>query len=246
MLRRAEGGAIAYHKSGGRSPTLVFMTGLRSDMTGGKALALEALARARGQAFLRFDYRGHGASEGRFEEGCVGAWLEDTLDAIDKLTQGPLLLVGSSLGGWLMLLAARARRERVKGLVGIAPAADFTESLIWQRLSEAERQRLLREGELRLPSDYSAEPTVITRHLIEEGRRHLLLENPIMFDGPVRLIHGLEDPDVPWETSLAIAEQISSTDVELVLVKGGGHRLSEPADLERLCRIVAEMSDQLG
>ncbi len=245
-LARPDGGTIAYHRIAGRSPAVVFLTGLRSDMTGGKALALEALCRARGQAYLRFDYRGHGQSSGAFEEGTIGAWREDALEAIDRLTEGPLVLVGSSLGGWLMLLAALARPARTAGLVGIAPAADFTEELMWQRLSPEQRATLLRDGVLRLPSAYSPEPTPITRALIEEGRRHLLLGGPIAFAGPVRLIHGLDDPDVPWQTSLRIAERLTSSDAEVVLVKGGGHRLSEPRDLERMCGIVGRLCDRLG
>lgn len=245
LLHRGEGHAIAYHKTGGGSPTLVFLTGLRSDMTGSKALALEAMAKARGQAFLRFDYRGHGASEGRFEDGAIGDWLEDTLGVIDALTEGPLLLVGSSLGGWLMLLAARARPERIAGLVGIAPAADFTE-LMWQRLDDSQRARLKSEGRLTFPSQYDPEPFVVTRRLIEEGRTHLLLEAPIPFAGPVRLIHGIEDPDVPWLVSVSIADRLTSPDVEIILVKGAGHRLSDLADLARLCKIVEEMSDKIA
>ncbi len=245
-LARPDGGTIAYHMTAGRSPAVVFLTGLRSDMTGGKALALEALCRARGQGYLRFDYRGHGQSSGAFEEGTIGAWREDALEAIDRLTQGPLVLVGSSLGGWLMLLAALARPARTAGLVGIALAADFTEELMWQRLSPEQRATLLRDGVLRLPSAYSPEPTPITRTLIEEGRRHLLLGGPIAFAGPVRLIHGLDDPDVPWPTSLRIAERLTSLDVEVTLVKSGGHRLSEPRDLERMCGIVGRLCDQLG
>jgi pimeloyl-ACP methyl ester carboxylesterase len=245
-LARPAGGAIAYHKTAGRSPTVVFLTGLRSDMTGGKALALEALCRARGQAFLRFDYRGHGESSGRFEETTISDWLEDALAAIDALTEGPLLLVGSSLGGWLMLLAARARPDRVRGLVGIAAAADFTEDLMWQGFSAGQRETLMRAGRLALPSEYSPEPTVVTRALIEDGKRHLLLRETIPFEGPVRLIHGLEDPDVPWQTSLRIGERLAATDVEITLVKGGGHRLSEPHDLARLCDAVTKLSDQLA
>ena len=245
-LARPGGRAIAYHKTAGRSPAVVFLTGLRSDMTGSKALALEAMCRASGQAYLRFDYRGHGQSSGAFEEGTIGAWREDALEVIDRLTEGPVVLVGSSLGGWLMLLAALARPARVAGLVGIAPAADFTEELMWQRLSAEQRAALLDEGILRLPSAYSPEPTPITRTLIEEGRRHLLLGGPIAYAGPVRLIHALDDPDVPSRTSLRIAERLASGDVEVTLVKCGGHRLSEPHDLERMCGIVGRLCDQLG
>jgi len=215
-------------------------------MTGGKALALEALCRGRGQGFIRFDYRGHGESSGRFEECVISDWLEDTLAVLDELSQGPLLLVGSSLGGWLMLRAALARPGRVKGLVGIAAAADFTEELMWKQLTEDERERLKREGALHFPSQYSDEPTTITRALIEDGRKHILLASPIAFLGPVRLIHGLADPDVPFETSFRIAMRLVSADVEIILVKGGGHRLSEPPDLARLTHIVAALLDRLA
>ncbi|HUI16802.1 MAG TPA: alpha/beta hydrolase [Alphaproteobacteria bacterium] len=245
-LARPDGGAIAYHKSEGGAPTVVFLTGLRSDMTGGKALALEAHCQRRGQGFLRFDYRGHGESSGYFEDCVISDWLEDTLAVLDALSEGPLLLVGSSLGGWLMLRAATARPARVKGLVGIAAAADFTEELMWKRLAEDERARLMRDGVVHLLSPYNDEPTTVTRALIEDGRKHLLLSAPIAFSGPVRLIHGLADADVPFETSFRIAMRLATSDVEIVLVKGGGHRLSEPADLARLTRIVADLSDELA
>lgn len=245
-LPRSDGGAIAYHKTLGRSPTVVFLTGLRSDMNGGKALALETLCRERGQAFLRFDYCGHGQSSGRFEDGTITDWRNDALAALDGLTEGPLVLVGSSLGGWIMLLLALARPERVRGLVGIAPAADFTETLMWQGFSPAQRETLLREGVIHLSSQYDPAPTPVTRALIEDGRRHLVLGAPIPFGGPVRLIHGLVDPDVPWQTSMQIADQLASPDVEITLIKGGGHRLSEPQDLARLCRIASELCDRVG
>ena len=245
-LTRPDGGTIAYHMTAGRSPAVLFLTGLRSDMTGSKALALEAMCRERGQTYLRFDYRGHGQSSGAFVEGTVGDWHDDALEVIDRLIQGPLVLVGSSLGGWLMLLAALARPARIAGLVGIAPAADFTEELMWQRLSPEQRAALLRDGVLHLSSPYGPEPTPITRNLIEEGRHHLLLGGPIPFAGPVRLIHGLADTDVPWQTSQRIAERLTSTDVEIILVKDGGHRLSEPRDLERMCGIVGRLCNQLG
>ena len=244
-LSRPDGGSIAYHKLAGRSPTVMFLTGLRSDMTGGKALALESLCRNRGHAYLRFDYRGHGQSSGRFEETVISDWLEDALAAIDALTDGPLLLVGSSLGGWLMLRLAVARPARIKGLVGIAPAPDFTEDLMWHRFSVEQRAALTRNGVLYLPSEYSPEPTAVTLALIEDGRRHKMLNGPISFDGPVRLIHGLADPDVPWEVSMRTQECLTSRDVEVTFVKGAGHRLSEPRDLERLCDIVAKLCERL-
>lgn len=199
-------------------------------MSGSKATHLEAYARARGRAFLRFDYFGHGLSDGDFADGSIGRWRDDTLAALEALTEGPQVLVGSSMGGWLMLLAALARPERIAGLVGIAAAPDFTEELIWDELGPEQRRRLLAEGRIEEPSDYGA-PYLITRHLIEEGRRHLLLRGPIALTCPVRLLHGTADRDVPHERSLRLMAALDSRDVEVTLVKGGDHRLSDPPAL---------------
>ena len=226
--------SIAYHKSPGSAPGIVFLGGFMSDMTGSKALALEAYARQRGRAFLRFDYLGHGEATGLFQDGTIGRWAEDAIAALDGLTEGPQVLVGSSMGGWIMLLAALARPDRVAGLVGIAAAPDFTQDLMWDRYPEPVREILRHDGVYKAASDYGDEPTTITMKLIEDGRRHLLLRGPIALDCPVRLIHGLADPDVPWQVSVKLAERLESEDVEVTLVKGGGHRLSEPEDLERL------------
>jgi pimeloyl-ACP methyl ester carboxylesterase len=245
ILARGDGATIAYHRRPGRSPGIVFLHGLMSDMTGGKALALDALARARGQAFLRFDTFGHGASSGAFAEATVGRWKADVLAALDELTQGPQVIVGSSLGGWLMLLAALARPARVAGLVGIAAAPDATEELIWKEFSPEQQARLMREGSLRLPSAYDPEGYLFTRRLIEEGRDHLLLRGSLAVGCPVRLIHGMRDPDVPWQTSPRLAEALESRDVEVTLVKDGDHRLSTEADLARLCSTVAALLDRL-
>ena len=246
ILARPDGSSIAYHKTEGASPTVVFLTGFMSDMTGGKAIALEEMCKARGQAFLRFDYTGHGASSGRFEEGTIGGWKNDTLTALDHLTEGELILVGSSMGGWIMLLSALERRKRVVGLVGVAPAPDFTEDLIVRELTPEQREAVLKKGRVEIPSDYAPEPYIITRDLIEDGRNHLLLADHIALDCPIRLIHGMEDNDVPWKTSLRIAEQIGSSDVEVTFVKSGGHRLSEPEDLDRLCRTVEGLLEGIG
>ncbi len=207
-----------------------------SDMTGSKALAIEEHARRSGRACLRFDYQGHGASSGAFADGTIGLWAGDAIAAFDALTEGPQVLVGSSMGGWIMLLLALARPERVAGLLGIAPAPDFTEDLMWQGFDAEARATLARDGLLRQPSDYGEEPYTITRALIEEGREHLLLRSPIPLTCPVRLIHGMADKDVPWQTSVRLTETLDSEDVEIQLVKGGGHRLSEPEDLARLTR----------
>jgi pimeloyl-ACP methyl ester carboxylesterase len=224
------------------SPTIVFLGGFRSDMTGGKATALDTFCNARGLGFLRFDYSGHGASSGDFLDGTISRWAADALVVIDKLTTGPLVLVGSSMGGWIMLLVALQRRTRIKGLIGIAAAPDFTEELIWRRLSGNDQHRLMAQGRLAQPSEYSVEPTVITRALIEDGRTHLLLEAAIDLEMPVRLLHGMADPDVPYRQSLRLAEKLASRDVRMILIKDGDHRLSRPEDLALLCDAVAELA----
>jgi pimeloyl-ACP methyl ester carboxylesterase len=231
-ISRADGATLAYAALAGRSPGVVFLHGFRSDKNGDKALALEAWCRRRGQAFVRFDTFGHGESSGRFEDGTIGRWADDAVHVLDALTEGPQVLVGSSMGAWLMLLAARRRPERVAGLVGIAAAPDFTER-IWTALSGAQRKELLGTGRVLIPSDYG-EPYPITRALIEEARAHLLLEEAIPVGCPVRLLHGLRDADVPWETSLQLQQRLTSEDVQLTLVKDGDHRLSRPQDLALL------------
>ena len=225
-----------------RFPTVVFLGGFKSDMTGSKASALDQFCYARGLNFLRFDYSGHGASGGDFLDGTISRWTADALSAIDRLTEGKLILVGSSMGGWIMLRAAVQRRARIAGLIGIAAAPDFTVELIWDELSAGERTRLMQDGRLEQPSEYAAEPYVITRALIEDGRRHLLLHKPIAIDAPVRLLHGMADPDVPHRQSLRLAERLISQDVTLTLIKDGDHRLSRPQDLERICAAVAELA----
>ena len=241
-LPRPDGNEIAYAKTAGRTPTVAFLGGFRSDMTGTKALALEAWAQRRGQAFVRFDYLGHGQSSGRFEDGTIGRWLDDSLAVLDQLTEGPLVLVGSSMGGWLSLLAARARPGRLAGLVLIAAAPDFTERLLLGGLSPLDRATLERDGRLERPSQYSPEPSVFTWRLIEEGRRHLLLDRPLSLPCPVRLLHGQADPDVPWEYSLEIARHLDAPDVVTTFIKGGDHRLSTPADIARLVATVEELA----
>ena len=240
-LSRPDGNIIAYATTEGRTPTVVFLGGFRSDMTGTKALALEGWARKTGRAYLRFDYLGHGQSSGRFEDGTIGRWLDDSLAAIDQLAAGKLVLVGSSMGGWLSLLVARARPERLEGLVLIAAAPDFTERMLLGCLSSEERARLERDGRLERPSQYSPEPSVFTWKLIEEGRSHLLLDKRLSLPCPVRLLHGQSDPDVPWEYSLQIAHHIEAPEVITTLVKGGDHRLSTPADIARLIATVEEL-----
>jgi pimeloyl-ACP methyl ester carboxylesterase len=219
----------------------MFLPGFRSDMAGTKATFLDDFCAARDLAYVRFDYSGHGESSGRFEDGTIGCWAEDAIAIIDAAADGPLILVGSSMGGWIMLLAALARPDRIAGLVGVAPAPDFTEALIWHHLRDEERDRLARDGRLQMPSDYSEEPTIITRTLIEEGRRHLLLSAPIGIRRPVRLLHGMADPDVPHRLSLELAERIVSDDVRVVLIKDGDHRLSRAEDLALLGATIEEL-----
>ena len=241
-LARPDGNFVAYARTDGRGPAIVFLGGFRSDMTGTKAVALEAWAKKSGRGFLRFDYLGHGQSSGRFEDGTIGRWLDDALAAIDTLTTGKLVLVGSSMGGWLSLLVALKRPERLAGLVLIAAAPDFTERMLLKGLSPEDRATLQREGRLERPSQYSPEPSVFTWKLIEEGRDHLVLDKKLALPCPVRLLHGQSDPDVPWEYSLQIAAHLDAPDVITTFVKGGDHRLSTPADIARLIAMVEELA----
>jgi pimeloyl-ACP methyl ester carboxylesterase len=244
-LDRGDGVELAYQHWGGRDPCLVFLPGFMSDMEGEKARMLADFARLLGHGVLLLDYSGHGASGGRFEDGTIGRWTEDALCLIDRLTEGRLILVGSSMGGWIALLAALARPERMAGFLGIAAAPDFTEALLWQTLPDKLRAKLLRDGAIRVPSAYGGEQ-IFTRALIEDGRQHLLLGGPIGLRCPVRLLHGQMDTDVPWQTSLRLAEQVESTDVQVVLVKDGAHRLSRPQDMAVLRGLVAALLGQDG
>jgi pimeloyl-ACP methyl ester carboxylesterase len=239
-LRRADGVDLAWKRLPGRGPAIVFLPGFRSDMEGSKALHLAAFAAARGLAMLRLDYSGHGASGGRFEDGTIGQWTEDALQMIDALTEGPLLLVGSSMGGWIGLNLALARPDRVAGFIGIAAAPDFTETLIWNTMPAPAREALMERGVIHSPSEYGP-PLAITRALIEDGRRHLRLGGPIPLGCPVRLLQGQQDPDVPWRTALALAERLESADVQVTLIKDGDHRLSRAGDLALLEAVVLNL-----
>ncbi|MHA1529837.1 MAG: alpha/beta fold hydrolase, partial [Alphaproteobacteria bacterium] len=226
---------LAYHRitargDGASAPGIVFLGGLRSDMTGTKALWLEDWARARGRAFLRFDYRGHGASSGDFLDGAIGDWTDDGAEAVARLTEGPQILVGSSMGGWIALLLARRIPERVAALVGIAAAPDFTEDM-WARLDPGQQRELMEAGRIELPSDYSDEPYVITRRLIEDGRENLVLRSPLALSFPVRLLQGTADTDVPPSVALRLLDHIDCPDARLTLVKDAGHRFSGPREL---------------
>lgn len=227
-------GAVAYEALAGAGPAVVFLGGLRSDMTGTKASFLRDWCDARGRAFLRFDYTGHGASAGRFEDGTIGAWAADARSVIEATTSGPLVLVGSSMGGWVMLEVALAIPGRVAALAGIAAAPDFTEDLVWDALDAGQREALVREGVVTLPNPYDPAGYRIGRALIEEGRTRLRLRAPIPITAPVRLLHGQRDAEVPWQTALRLAERIASEDVRVTLVKDGDHRLSRASDLALL------------
>jgi pimeloyl-ACP methyl ester carboxylesterase len=241
-LQRPDGNSVAFARTEGREPTVVFLGGFRSDMTGTKAMALEEWAQRTGRAYLRFDYLGHGQSSGRFEDGTIGRWLDDSLTVIDAKTSGKLVLVGSSMGGWLSLLVALKRTERLAGLVLIAAAPDFTERMLLKGLSAEDRAILQRDGRLERPSQYSPEPSVFTWKLIEEGRHHLVLDKKLSLPCPVRLLHGQSDPDVPWEYSLQIAQHLDAPEVITTFVKGGDHRLSTPSDIARLVATVEELA----
>ncbi|MBI5164147.1 MAG: alpha/beta hydrolase [Magnetospirillum sp.] len=242
ILPRTNGASIAYRTVAGRSPGVVFLHGFHSDMNGGKALAVERFCTDNGYAFVRYDAFGHGASSGAVADGTIGGWVEDALAVIDDLTTGPQVLVGSSLGGWIALLAALQRPRRVAGLVGIAAAPDFTETLMWAEFTPAQRRTLLEQGEVWLANEVEPDkPWCIRRSLIEDGRNHQLLVDTINLYCPVRLIHGQRDADVPWETALKIADCLAATDVEVLLVKDGDHRLSRDADIARLTGTLADL-----
>ncbi|MEW6489977.1 MAG: alpha/beta hydrolase [Thermodesulfobacteriota bacterium] len=240
-LDRPDGTRLAYRVTCGQGPTVVFLGGFTSDMSGTKAVALEAHCRSRGRAYVRFDYFGHGLSAGRFADATIGRWIDDVLAVLDEVVEGPAVLVGSSLGGWLMVRAALARPERVAGLVGVAAAPDFTSELIELSLSEGARSRLREEGVLLLPNPYGQEPTPVSAAFLEEARRHRVLGSPIPLRCPVRLLHGLADREVPWSLALRLVKALEGSDATLTLVKGGDHRLSAPEDLTRLRAAVDEV-----
>jgi len=245
ILTRPDGATIAYRRSPGKSPGVMFLGGFRSDMTGTKATALEAMCRERKRAFVRFDYFGHGESSGDFTDGTIGRWTEDAIGVLDQVTEGPQVLVGSSMGGWIMLLAALAQPGRVAALVGIAAAPDFTETLMWERYPPEIRAKLERDGVHYEPSEYDDGPTPITMKLITEARTHLLLDRSIAIHCPVRLIHGMRDEAVPWGHSLLIRDVLLAHRVTLTLIKDGDHRLSRDNDLRLIGRIVNAMCEEV-
>ncbi|RGP39159.1 alpha/beta hydrolase [Pseudotabrizicola alkalilacus] len=235
---------IAYHQTAGQGPGVVFLGGFKSDMTGTKALFLQDWAEQQGRAFLRFDYSGHGQSSGDFLDGAIGDWFEDALAAITQLTTGPQILVGSSMGGWISLLVAKAIPQRVAGLVGIAAAPDFTEDSMWTGFTEAQRQMLSTAGWVELPSDYADQPYIITRRLIEEGRTRLVLRDTLDLPFPVRLLQGTADTDVLPSVALRLLDHASSPDLRLTLVKGADHRFSTPECLAMIPQAIDELPNR--
>ncbi|MEY3658271.1 MAG: hypothetical protein RL425_1032 [Pseudomonadota bacterium] len=242
-VARADGLKLAACHRAGRSdrPTLVFLPGYASDMQGSKAIALDAWAEQTGHALLRLDYEGCGQSEGAFEDGTLASWCADARLVIDALAPGPVVLIGSSMGGWIALLLARDLGARVRGLIGIAAAPDFTQ---WG-FSDAEKEMLQQQARLLRPSDYGPEPMVTTCAFWQSGQALCLLDKAIEIDCPVRLLQGQQDPDVPWETALRIAEQLCSADVQLHLIKDGDHRLSRDTDLILLTDVTARLMESL-
>jgi len=240
MFARGDEVRLAYRWRAGRGPTIVFLPGYMSDMEGGKAVALDQWAAREQRAMLRLDYGGNGASEGRFEDGTLASWRDDALALIDALTQGPILLVGSSMGGWLALLIALARPERVIGLIGIAAAPDFTE---WG-FADAQKVMLAAVGRIEEPSPYGDSPSVTTLDFWTSGQALRLLGAEIAIDCPVRLLQGQADPDVPWEIALQTAARLRSADVQTLLVKDGDHRLSREQDIALLIDLVARLLDK--
>lgn len=221
-------------------PTVIFLGGFRSDMTGTKADYLAQACAARGQTYVRFDYRGHGRSGGAFIDGTIGSWLEDALAVIDALTQGPLILVGSSMGGWIALRAALLRKGRVKGIIGLAAAPDFTRDIPAQ-MTQTQKEELESKGYFTEANEYDSD-YIFTKKLLEEGEAHCLLDGPIAIDCPVRLVQGLKDADVPWQTAQRIADALTTPDKKIYLREEGTHRLSSEEDLALLDRLVAELS----
>lgn len=240
-LDTAQGRRIAYHRTAGAGAGIIFLGGFVSDMQGTKALHFEAFAKAQRRPYLRFDYSGHGQSSGQFTDGCIGDWAEDAAAVLD-MAEGPQVLVGSSMGGWIALLLARRHPQRIKGLVTIAAAPDFTEDGFWQGFSPDQQMRLMRDGQITLPSDYSPEGYRITRRLIEDGRQHLLLRAPLDLPFPVRFLQGSADQEVSVALAQRLFDHASGPDISLTLVKGADHRFSSPHCLALAERAILEVS----
>jgi pimeloyl-ACP methyl ester carboxylesterase len=247
ILKLSDNNYIAYHKTEGKKnkPTVIFLGGFMSDMTGNKAIALEKFCQDATYSFIRFDYFGHGQSSGDFVNGTISRWKNNVLSVIDELSEGDLVLVGSSMGGWLMLLATLERINRVVGLIGVASAPDFTEHLIWDKFTDKQKQELHEKGLIEVKSEYGKAPYPISLQLIEDGRKNLILDHKININCPVRLIHGLKDMDVPSSISVKLSEQLTTDNICLNLIQDGDHRMSEPQHLELLCETVGEMMNKV-
>ncbi len=239
-LTTPAGCRIAYHRTPGAGPGIVFLGGFKSDMEGTKARWLEDWARDAGRAFLRLDYSGHGESSGAFTEGAIGDWTADARAVIDTVTSGPQILVGSSMGGWIALLLARDSPDRIAGLVTVAAAPDFTEDAIWAGFDADQRAALLSDGQVALPSDYG-DPYIITRRLIDEARDHLVLRAPLDLPFPVRFLQGTADEDVEIQVALRLLEHANGPDMRLTLVKGADHRFSDPDCLALIGAAIADV-----
>ena len=244
-LRTGNDQFLAYHQLTGAQPGVVFLGGFMSDMQGTKAIALEAWARSQGRAFLRFDYSGHGESSGLFTDGTIGAWARDAQTVIEAVTEGPQILVGSSMGGWISAILTRKIPERIAGFVGIAPAPDFTEDSMWAGFTAAQRADLLAKGQVLLPSEYG-DPYPISRALIEDGRENLVLRAPLPMPFPVRLLHGSEDRDVDRAVVLRLFDHIDSEDIDLTLLKGADHRFSSPHCLSLITAAISDILRSIG
>jgi len=243
FLESRDGLSVAYNALPGRKPTVMFLPGFFSHMQGTKALWLEKCCRERGQAYVRFDYRGHGESAGMFEDGTVSGWLSDALLVLDRVAEKPVIVAGSSMGGWIALLMVFARPYCISGMVGIASSPDFTQSIWEERMNEDQRRKMIRKGFIRQPGKYREESVTISRELIEDGKKHLLLHREELdIDIPVCLIHGKKDTDIPWQKSLALQQKIGNEKCELILVPDGEHRLSRPKDLRLIDRKIQEIS----
>ena len=243
FITSPDGHKIAYNTLAGSSPAVIFFPGFFSNMEGTKATFLEQQCRGRGQAYIRFDYRGHGKSDGRFEDGTFSEWLADALLVLDETASAPVLAVGSSMGGFVALHCALSRPDKIAGMIGIATSPDFTESIYRERMTEQQRQIMRALGYLETPSEYQDEPVKITHKLIEDGKKHIIMNRDrIDLDIPVCLIHGKKDADVPWKKSAELQEKIGRKQCELILIPDGEHRLSRPHDLELIGQKVEEMS----
>lgn len=246
-LKCSDGSELAYHKSDGTEPGVIFLGGFRSDMTGSKAMALEDHCQRRGYQFIRFDYFGHGQSSGAFVEGTIGRWADNAVTVLDELAgDAPQILVGSSMGGWLMLLAALKRPEKVAALIGIAAAPDFTELLMWDKFTDKQQEELREKGVIEIPNCYDEEPYKITLNLIAESGNHLVLDDQINIHCPVTLIHGMQDEDVPWEYSMTLNEKIASKEVRTLLVDDGDHRMSSEKHLKTIGKQLDKMMERLA